>query len=213
MIEKIAHRTSQTSQSMGNNIAKSIIPPPLSLQACLVDGRLDIARYLYYRRRQEWINNSSKALFQINKKRKHENIATSSVSNIPSQQRSTKRYKLTVRDRNGSIREIKPEDTLWYLLYVATPPSSERLCRLFRTRFRLPLTVPFAIRRLNQFPTHNRNNQHRVDISIQNKALCRQYERNGVREVPRMPLSLFRQCLITHFDIRYKRNEITWPKR
>lgn len=513
---------------MGNNIAKSIIPPPLSLQACLVDGRLDIARYLYYRRRQEWINNSSKALFQINKKRKHENIATSSVSNIPSQQRSTKRYKLTVRDRNGSIREIKPEDTLWYLLYVATPPSSERLCRLFRTRFRLPytsfiqladeisshptfvrwknsdavgtapsnikllllgalrymgrawtfddvsesngisidtnrdfllaflsygssvmykryvidptinthvsehhkvfdlagftgcigssdathvpmlkcphwatnnhkgfklnvpgrtynvtvnhsrrilastpghpatwndktlilfdtlicdvhkgiipnefhfelfeynrngevvkanykgvwfivdngylnwsctvppdnnatcyesirfsewlesmrkdvecvfgilkgrfamlrygirfhrlehcdnlwmtccamhnwlleidglnggwedgirsdlentlhnnnqVTVPFAIRRLNQFPTHNRNNQHRVDISIQNKALCRQYERNGVREVPRMPLSLFRQCLITHFDIRYKRNEITWPKR
>ena len=42
-----------------------------------------------------------------------------------------------VRDTDGSLREIRPVDTLWYLLYVLTPPSSVRMSKLFRLRFRL----------------------------------------------------------------------------
>ena len=35
---------------MGNNVSTSIIPPPLSLNDCVVDGELDIARYFIYKR-------------------------------------------------------------------------------------------------------------------------------------------------------------------
>ena len=30
--------------------------------------------------------------------------------------RSVKRLKFMVRDKDGTLREIRPEDTLWYLL-------------------------------------------------------------------------------------------------
>ena len=49
-----------------------------------------------------------------------------------------KRHKLFVRDNDGSLREIRPIDTLWYLLYVNQPPQNERMYRIFRSRFRLP---------------------------------------------------------------------------
>ena len=52
--------------------------------------------------------------------------------------RSVKHHKLIVIDKDGTLREIKPEDTLWYFLYVAIPPSSNRMMKLFRLRFRLP---------------------------------------------------------------------------
>ena len=52
--------------------------------------------------------------------------------------RSVKRHKLIVRDKYGSLREIKLEDTRLYLLYVATPPMSQRMHKVFRLRFRLP---------------------------------------------------------------------------
>ena len=52
--------------------------------------------------------------------------------------RSVRRYKLLVRDNDGSLREIRPEDTLWYLLYVNQPPLNERIHRLFRSRFKIP---------------------------------------------------------------------------
>ena len=45
---------------------------------------------------------------------------------------------MLVRDNNGSLREILPTDTLWYLLYVPTPPLNKRLHDKFRIRFRLP---------------------------------------------------------------------------
>ena len=51
--------------------------------------------------------------------------------------RSVKRHKLLVRDNDGSLREIRPEDTLWYQLYVNQPPQDERMAKLFRNRFRL----------------------------------------------------------------------------
>ena len=39
---------------------------------------------------------------------------------------------------DGSIRELKPEDTIWYLIYVLNPPQSDRMKAIFCTRFRLP---------------------------------------------------------------------------
>ena len=53
-------------------------------------------------------------------------------------QRSIKRHKLMVRHEDGSLREIRPVETLWYLLCVPNPPTSERMSKLFRLRFRLP---------------------------------------------------------------------------
>ena len=53
-------------------------------------------------------------------------------------ERSVKRHKVFVRDTDGHLREVTPEDTLWYQLYVAQPPKSERMLKLFRLRFRMP---------------------------------------------------------------------------
>ena len=43
--------------------------------------------------------------------------------------------------------------------------------------------------------------------------LCEQYTKDGERIVAKMPLNMFRQCLANHFDIRFKRNDVTWPSR
>jgi len=40
---------------MGQNVSKSLIPPPLTLQDCLVNGKVDLARSIYYRRQQDYI--------------------------------------------------------------------------------------------------------------------------------------------------------------
>ena len=49
-----------------------------------------------------------------------------------------KQHKLIVRDIDGSLRDIRSVDTLWYLLYAANPPTSHRMANVFRLRFRLP---------------------------------------------------------------------------
>ena len=43
-----------------------------------------------------------------------------------------------VREDDGSLREIRPQDTFCYLLYVNQPPLNERMHRQFRARFRIP---------------------------------------------------------------------------
>ena len=52
-----------------------------------------------------------------------------------------KRHKSLVRDDDGSLREIRPQNTLlylMYLLYVNQPPLNDRMHQTFRNRFRLP---------------------------------------------------------------------------
>ena len=49
-----------------------------------------------------------------------------------------KNHKLLVRQDDGSIRELTPKDTLWYMLYVQNGPRNKRMVALFRNRFRLP---------------------------------------------------------------------------
>ena len=43
-----------------------------------------------------------------------------------------------MRDDNGEIRELKPEDNLWYQVYVKHGPLDHRIAQKFRMRFRLP---------------------------------------------------------------------------
>ena len=43
--------------------------------------------------------------------------------------------------------------------------------------------------------------------------LCEQYTKDGERILAKMTLNIFRQCLVNNFDIRFKRNAISWPIR
>ena len=39
------------------------------------------------------------------------------------------------------------------------------------------------------------------------------YTVDGVRIVSKMPLELFRGCLVRHFNIRFQKHDISWLKR
>ena len=122
---------------MGQDISKSITPPPLTLHHCFVDGKIDIPRYLYYRRKlDDQIELSQSISNRLNTKRKFDEGQSPIVQ--CRKKRSVKRHKLLVRDDDDSLRELTPKDTLWYLLYVHTPPRNDRLRRQFRLRFRMP---------------------------------------------------------------------------
>ena len=123
---------------MGQGLSTAINPPPLTLQHCLLDGVIDVGRYTYYRRRcdyaNEFVENHRRSAL---KKRKLCKIETN-VTKKRKAQRSVKRHGIFVRDDDDSLREIRPTDTLWYMLYVVQAPANARLHRLFRTRFRMP---------------------------------------------------------------------------
>ena len=124
---------------MGNNLSFSMIPPPLSLNDCVVDGELDIARYYIYKRRVRRETNQNAALNAIiNRKRKAATNVTP-VSKVGKRRRcrSVGKYKLLVRNQDGTLREFLYSDTLWYLMYVQYPPQNNRLRKTFRNRFRL----------------------------------------------------------------------------
>ena len=61
---------------MGQNISNSISPPPLTLQHCLVDGKLDLACYVYFKCRSDELDSSfrDKMLSYNNKKCKYHDI-------------------------------------------------------------------------------------------------------------------------------------------
>ena len=74
---------------------------------------------------------------------------------------------------------------------------------------------PYAISRLNRsfgsdnMCDMNTNESVGSHISLQ----CQKYTVNNKRVVQKMPLHLFKRCLVNHFDIRFKRNDIVWPSR
>ena len=53
---------------------------------------------------------------------------------------STQEYKLWVRGEDKKVKEFKPTDTFWYLLYVKIEPRNQLMRSLFRARFRIPYT-------------------------------------------------------------------------
>ena len=56
---------------------------------------------------------------------------------------------------------------------------------------------------------HDPNECNNIHISKK----CDKYIVKGKRVVSKMPLLLFRQCLVNHFDIRFKNHDIVWPMR
>ena len=74
----------------------------------------------------------------LSKRRQRSDCKKETSRKKPRAPRSVKRHKLIVRDSDGFLREIRPTDTLWYLLYVGHPPLTERIYKKIRQRFRLP---------------------------------------------------------------------------
>ena len=123
---------------MGSNISQDITPPPLTLKDCLINGRINLPRYYWYRRRQDqYISRLRTTDNNRGEKRKRDyQIKSSFIQRKIT--RSVKKHTIEVRDSDGNIRQLKPEETLWYMLYVANPPYNKRMHQLFRLRFRMP---------------------------------------------------------------------------
>ena len=69
--------------------------------------------------------------------------------------------------------------------------------------------VPFALTRLNRLSSTNKpSNYTEYDANFFNK-----YTVENKRQVSKLPLKVFQERLIHHFDIRFKKNDIQWPKR
>jgi hypothetical protein len=126
---------------MGQDISKAYTPPPLSFRDCLVDGRIDIARYMVYSQSQQ-IDEDSEELEELLhsnfKKRDNESNDTSARKKARRTPRSIKRHPILCRGDDGSLRVATTEDSNWVRLYIAVPPVGERLLKSFRRRFRLP---------------------------------------------------------------------------
>ena len=91
---------------MGNDLSSSITPPPLSLNDCVVDGELDIARYYIYKRRVRRETNQNAALNAIIYRKRKAGTNITPVSKLVKQQsiRYICKYKLLVRNPDGTLR-------------------------------------------------------------------------------------------------------------
>ena len=118
-------------------MSSSTLPPPLSFRDCYVDGSLDVNRWYALCRKRTRQNNSRIILKSIiNKSHRRSTKPVEEVLIKRQYYQSVKKYKILVRDAaSGGTREIKPTDTLWYLLYIETRPRNNRLRKLFRQRF------------------------------------------------------------------------------
>ena len=69
--------------------------------------------------------------------------------------------------------------------------------------------VPFSLDRLTR---HNSESTYASGRTYPDKFFDK-YTVNGKRSVRKMPLSLFQERLVHNFDIRFKTNDVEWPKR
>ena len=76
------------------------------------------------------------------------------------------------------------------------------------------IDTPFSIQRLNRDLTlvEDMESGYDTDDQIGMNTSMTNYVEDGKRIVSKMPLSLFRQCLINHFAIRFQRDDIVWPR-
>ena len=126
---------------MGQDISKAYTPPPLSFRDCLVDGRIDVSRYMVYSQSlqiEEETDELEELIHLNSRKRYNESSTISSNKKARKATRSTKRHPILCRADDGTLREATQEDSTWFRLYIATPPVGERLLKQFRNRFRLP---------------------------------------------------------------------------
>ena len=97
---------------MGQGISTAINPPPLTLQHCLIDGVLDVGRYTYYRRRCDDDNEIIEIHHKRALKKRKRRMIQPSIRKKRKAARSCKSHGVYVRDDDGSLREIRPTDTL-----------------------------------------------------------------------------------------------------
>ena len=91
---------------MSNDLSSSISPPPLSLNDCVVDGELDIARYFIYKRRVRRETNQKAALNAIiyGERKAATDVTPVSKAGKRKRIRSVGKYKLFVRNPDGTVR-------------------------------------------------------------------------------------------------------------
>ena len=75
---------------------------------------------------------------------------------------------------------------------------------------RSQIRTPFAINRLHRHQEMDEMDEddeydNDIDNNTNISKICDNYSSDGKIIVSRMPLSLFKQCLINHFDIRLKK--------
>jgi len=124
---------------MGQDLSKAYTPPPLTFRDCLVDGRIDVAKYMIYNESmlEEELLDSNEVSNNNKRKLSHEDSDTSTKK----KKRSIKRYPFLCRADDGSLREATFKDSSWYRLYLQDPPVGKRLLKIFRRRFRIPYSV------------------------------------------------------------------------
>ena len=122
---------------MGQDISKAYTPPPLSLRDCLVDGRINLAKYMVYKKKKKKNAYIDIEAMVNNSKRKCNN---QNISSKKKKQciRSIKRHPILCRSDDGTLREATFKDSSWYTLYLQSPPVGKRLLKIFRNRFRIP---------------------------------------------------------------------------
>ena len=121
---------------MGQDISKAFTPPPLTFRDCLIDGRIDVAKYMIYS--QSIIEEETLDIEEFSNTNKRKCYDQDSVTSSNKKARSTKRFPILCRADDGSIREATFEDSTWYRLYIQVPPVGKRLLKIFRKRFRIP---------------------------------------------------------------------------
>ena len=126
---------------MGNDISQSTIPPPTSINDCVVDGELDLMQYYIYKRRNRRQLLQSTQLNEIvNHKRKWYEDTLSSIEqshNRKKKKRSVKKRQLWIRGEDRTLRTMNSNDTVWFKLYIEPPILSIRMQKLFCHCFRL----------------------------------------------------------------------------
>ena len=121
---------------MGQDISKAFTPPPLTFRDCLIDGCIDVAKYMIYS--QSIIEEETLDIEEFSNTNKRKCYDQDSVTSSNKKARSTKQFLILCRTDDGSIREATFEDSTWYRLYIQVPPVGKRLLKIFRKRFRIP---------------------------------------------------------------------------
>ena len=71
----------------------------------------------------------------------------------------------------------------------------------------------FAINRLHGSQNQRENDSAREESNSAHTQDFEKYVVDGKRVVKLMPLEIFQERLVEHFDIRYKQKSIVWPAR
>ena len=82
------------------------------------------------------------------------------------------------------------------------------------------ITTPFAITRLNRHFASEEDSseeeveeEHAGDVTSNLSMKLDKYAIDGAHIVSKISLSLFKEALVQHFNIRFQKNDIIWPKR